>query len=79
MKRFALRVLVARYVLPINEVDGPKTCQQAGRIVPTSRTAKRPITILKLVQLVRPLQSLLPAGKESSPDIAPTGFEFPAM
>jgi hypothetical protein len=59
MKPFALRVLVVRYVIPLDEVLGRKT-DKLATIFAASQASQRPFTLQELKQLVRPLQSLLP-------------------
>ena len=62
MKPFPLRVLVVRYVVPLDEILGRKT-DKLAKIVPVSQTSPRPVTLLELNQLVTRLQSLLPEPK----------------
>ena len=59
MKPFALRVLVVRYVIPLDEILGRKT-DKLAKIFPANHASQRPVTLQELKQLVRPLQSLLP-------------------
>ena len=52
MKRFALRVLVVRYVIPLNEILGRKT-DRLAKIVPVDQASQRPVTLQELKQLQR--------------------------
>jgi|HubBroStandDraft_6_1064221.scaffolds.fasta_scaffold901113_2 hypothetical protein len=70
MKPFALRVLVVRYVVPLDEILGRKT-DILAKIVPVSQTSRRPVTLLELNQFVARLQSLLPGPKGSKATIRP--------
>jgi hypothetical protein len=59
MKPFAMRVLVVRYVIPLDEILGRKT-NKLAKSLPASQASQRPITLQERKQLVTPLQSLLP-------------------
>jgi hypothetical protein len=53
MKPFALRVLVVRYVVPLDEILGRKT-DKLAKIVPVSQTSPRPVTLRRRVaRLIR--------------------------
>jgi hypothetical protein len=71
MKPFALRVLVVRYVIPLDEILGRKT-DRLAKIVPVSQESRRPVTLQELKQLVRPLQSLLPPTNSIEPALLKT-------
>jgi hypothetical protein len=61
MKYFQIRALVTRYMVPLDIMNDPKK----GKPMISFRKSlqsKPPVTILKLAQIVRPLQSLLPAS-----------------
>jgi len=66
MKPFALRVLVVRYVIPLDEILGRKT-DKLARIIP--QPSQQPVTLQELKQLVRPLQSLLPPTNAIEPTL----------
>ena len=74
--KFWLQVLVVRYVMPIDEFSCTKTVKAVAKIVAVNPKSKPPITLLKLVQVVKPLESLLPAvtrpmtEKPSSPEVS---------
>jgi|SRR5450755_1415096 hypothetical protein len=68
MKPFAMRVLVVRYVIPLDEILGRKT-DKLAKIFPASQASQRPITIQELKQLVRPLQSLVPPTNPIEPTL----------
>jgi hypothetical protein len=70
MKAFVLRVLVVRYVVPLDEILSRKT-DKLAKIVPVSQTSQRPVTLLELNQFVARLQSLLPRPKGSKATIRP--------
>jgi len=71
MKPFSLRVLVVRYVIPLDEILGQKP-DKLAKIFPASQASQRPITIQELKQLVRPLQSLLPPTNPIDPTLPRT-------
>jgi hypothetical protein len=61
MKYFQIRALLTRYVVPLDAMNDPRK----GKPMISFRKSlqsKPPVTLLKLVQIVRPLQSLLPAA-----------------
>ena len=62
MKHFQIRALVTRYVVPLDNFTEPR--KSKGKMISfrQSLQSKPPATILKLVQLVIPLQSLLPGA-----------------
>jgi hypothetical protein len=61
MKYFQIRALLTRYVVPLDVMNGP----MEGKPMISFRKSLQsqpPVTLLKLVQIVRPLQSLLPTA-----------------
>jgi hypothetical protein len=71
MKPFSLRVLVVRYVIPLDEILGQKP-DKLAKIFPASHASQRPVTLQELKQLVRPLQSLLPPTNSIEPALLKT-------
>ena len=62
MKHFQIRALVTRYVVPLDSLSEPKKSEEKMISFRRSLRSEPPATILKLVQLVIPLQSLLPGA-----------------
>ena len=62
MKHFQIRALVTRYVVPLDNFTEPRKSKGQMISFRQSLQSEPPATILKLVQLVIPLQSLLPGA-----------------
>ena len=62
VKHFQIRALVTRYVVPLDNFTEPRKSKEKMISFRQSLRSEPPATILKLVQLVIPLQSLLPGA-----------------
>ena len=68
MKKFAIRVLLTRYIIPLGDIVPLGAAEKKStRCIQIRSTSKeiRPTTILKLAYIERPLQSLLPNAPAS--------------
>ena len=68
MKKFAIRVLLTRYIVPLGDIVPLGTAEKKStRAIQIRSTSKeiRPTTILKLAYIERPLQPLLPNAPAS--------------
>jgi hypothetical protein len=84
VNHFSFRVLLIRYVVPIDGILGPKegkkkTGKGGVQILPNSM-AMRPTKVLKLAWVVRPMLSLLPSktANASEPVRKPNAKALPA-
>ena len=68
MKKFAIRVLLTRYIIPLGDIVPLGAAEKKStRCIQIRSTSKeiRPTTILKLAYIERPLPSLLPIAPAS--------------
>ena len=67
MKRFAIRVLLTRYIVPLGDIVLPKAEAESRRGIQIQSTSKeiRPTMVLKLAYIERPLQTFLPHAPAS--------------
>ena len=75
VKHFQIRALVTRYVVPLDNFTEPRKSKEKMISFRQSLQSKPPATILKLVQLVIPLQSLLPGAPAAQKKKRPAAAE----